>query len=393
MQQAYFWYQDVPTGLDISTFSSLHSLLEAAKAPQDRFSFVMPEQEYKDKVLDATYIGYGLSWQVAANESIIEIRSVYDNGPAFDAGITRGAKITAIDGISTAELIADVNAGSKVWDDIFGAAEEGQSATFSWQTPDGDMRENNLAMVQVFRNSVLHSEVMPSFDKKVGYMVFDSFAYRSGGDLNLAFNQFKTEEIDELVLDLRYNSGSLIHIANQLSSQIGGSNVLGQTFTNVQYNDNRAANNHSVAYSLEQGIEQLDLARVIVLTTGETCAASEMVINSLSPFIDVVTVGETTCGQPLGVDPLTICDSVVFAVTYATSNVLGNGDYYDGLPPECFAEDKVVADWGNVDDPLLREGLYYANNNQCFSRNRAPLKQAFNSFEAPGHNFRRGYRQ
>lgn len=106
---------------------------------------------------------------------------------------------------------------------------------------------------------------------------------------------------------------------------------------------------------------------MIVLTGSRTCSAGEMLINALSPFIDVVTIGEGTCGMPVGANPVQIWDKMVIAINYETTNAVGAGGYFDGIDPECFAQDRIVADWGSIHDPLLREALYYIDNNSCFS--------------------------
>ena len=66
-------------------------------------------------------------------------------------------------------------------------------------------------------------------------------------------------------------------------------------------------------------------------------------------------------------NPIQICDKIVFAINFETTNHLNVGGYFDGLPEHCFAADNIVADWGNIADPLLQEGLFYINNEQCFS--------------------------
>jgi C-terminal processing protease CtpA/Prc len=44
-------------------------------------------------------------------------------------------------------------------------------------------------------------------------------------------------------------------------------------------------------------INTLNLSRVYVLTTGSTASASELVINGLDPYINVIKVGTTTTGK------------------------------------------------------------------------------------------------
>jgi carboxyl-terminal processing protease len=378
LQDKYYWYQDLSSSLNSASYSSPYDLLDAARVPQDRFSFILTEAQYTAAFTDANFVGYGFSHQVSVDLTTLEIRYVYNNGAAHDAGMARGDKITAVDGMGIPQLIALVAAGNTTWSAVFGASTEGVSATINWQKPSGEIFSENLVKTVVDTNTVLKSQVFSSFDKQVGYVVFNSFVERSRADLNAAFDQFKQANVSELVLDLRYNGGELVSVANQLSTQIGGINVENQTFVNLVHNNKHPENNSTQLFALGEGVEQLDLDRVVVLTTGASCSASELVINALKPFVDVVTVGERTCGKPVGMNPVQICDKVIFAINFETTNALGVGGYFDGLPTQCFAQDKIVADWGSLNDPLLREGMYYIDNGQCFSANKTPFKQRVN---------------
>lgn len=368
LQDEYYWYKDIPAGLNPASYATPQDLLNAAKAPQDRFSFIITVEQYNSIFTQANFVGMGFSQQVAADEKTLEVRYVYDNGAAFDAGMTRGDKIIAIDGTDTEVLIAQVKAGTTSWSDIFGGNEAGVSVNITFNKPSGDSITSDFVKNTVDTNTVMATKVLAGLNnRQVGYMVFDQFIGRSANDLNEAFEQLSTANVDELVLDLRYNGGGFVSIANQLSTQIGGSNVDNQVFTALIHNDKHTNRNTSSLFSLGAGIQQLNLDRVVVLTTGGTCSASEMVINALSPFIDVVTVGETTCGKPVGMNTQQICDDMVFAINFETVNGVGQGGYFNGIAAECFAQDNIVADWGSIEDPLLREGLFYINNNQCFS--------------------------
>ncbi len=373
LQDDYYWYQDIPQGLDAASFASPQDLLAAAKVAQDRFSFVISTAEFDAIFTNANFVGMGFSNRVASNGQTLEIRYVFDNGAAFEAGMARGDNITAINGTAVSELVSQVNAGQTTWAAIFGQSVAGNEVTLTYSKPSGESLTKVFVKSVIDTNTVLASQVIPTLDKQVGYMVFDQFISRSEADLNTAFNQLSAANVDELILDLRYNGGGFVHVANQLSTQIAGTNVSGQTFTGLVYNDKNTARNTSQTFALGEGVEQLNLDRVIVLTTAQTCSASELVINGLSPFIDVVTIGDTTCGKPVGMNPVQICEDTIFAINFETVNGLGVGGYFNGIATECFAQDNIVADWGSIEDPLLREGLFYIDNGSCFTANRAPL--------------------
>jgi len=143
--------------------------------------------------------------------------------------------------------------------------------------------------------------------------------------------KFAQENIDEMILDLRYNGGGLIRVAGQLSTQIAGAAVEGEVFVDYKHNDKQQGQNRTSYFSLGAGIEKMDLDKVVVLTSRGSCSASELVINALEPFINVVTVGDNTCGKPVGMYPTDVCDYVVFAINFETVNAEGTGGYFDGL--------------------------------------------------------------
>lgn len=368
LRDDYYWYQEIPDNLNASSYASPYDLLEAVRVPQDAYSFIITEEQYAATYTNANSVAFGFSYRMANDGQSLEVRFVYDNGSAHDSGLARGDKIIAIDGVSVPTLAAQVNAGTNTWGNIFGDSTEGVTGLYTWLKPDGEQIVAEMMKTVVDTNTLLHHEVVNSFEKNVGYMVFNRFIDRSRDDLNVAFNDFAANNVDELILDVRYNGGGLVSVANQLSTQIAGENVAGETFVNLVYNDKNPQNNSSSLFDLGAGIEQLNLDKVVVLTTASTCSASELVVNALSPFIDVVTVGSNTCGKPIGMNPVQICDKVIFAINFETTNGVGEGGYFDGIPAACFAQDQIVGDWGALGDPLLQEGLYYVGNQQCFSK-------------------------
>lgn len=372
----YYWYQDMPQNIDLNNYPTIYELLDSVRVPEDRYSFIISEQQYIDNYVNASSVIYGVSFRLTGDNQALDIRFVYDNGSAHDNGMARGDKVVAIDGVAVSTLVQQVNAGSNSWDNIMGDDTEGYTGVFTWEKPNGEQVVAELMKTQVDTNTLLHHEVINSFEKNVGYMVFNRFIDRSRGDLNVAFNDFAANGVDNLILDMRYNGGGLVDVANQLSTQIAGENVAGETFVNLVYNDKNSDRNNSSLFDLGAGIEQLNLDQVVVLTTSGTCSASEMVVNALSPFVNVVTVGTDTCGKPVGMNPVQICDNVIFAINFESTNGIGQGGYFDGLPATCVAQDFIVGDWGDLNDPLLQEGLYYVGNQQCFADKTPQSKHA-----------------
>jgi C-terminal processing protease CtpA/Prc len=369
MDSDYFWYNELPTDFDKEAYANMGEALLDIRSEKDRFSFLMTEEEYQSNYVVSKYFGFGFSHTYNDDLSGLVIRYVFDDGSASENGLRRGDTIVEIDDVSVSTIIQDIQAGTKGWSDVFGPNEEGHSVAIAFEKPSGERQTATLEKSEVTSNTVLAIETkdvtVGEESKKVGYLVFNSFRDISRGELNDAFDQFKIDEVDELILDLRYNGGGLVAVANQLSTQVAGTNVEDEVFVKYTYNDKRTGFNSTSLFDLGSGIEQLNLDSIVVLTTPNSCSSSELVINSLTPHIDVTVIGDKTCGKPIGMQPKEICDHRVFAINFQTQNSEGYGDYFDGLPADCVVEDQVVGDWGAETDPLFAEGLHFIQNGSC----------------------------
>ena len=149
-------------------------------------------------------------------------------------------------------------------------------------------------------NPVYSTKIINLGEKKVGYLMYNCFVNEFDAELNQAFGTFKAQNIDHLVLDLRYNPGGSVSTATALGSMItGGFND--QVFAKLQFNETLQSNNYNYLFTntLSNGdpINSLNLDKVYVITTGASASSSEMIINSLKAYIDVVQIGSTTVGK------------------------------------------------------------------------------------------------
>ena len=372
LQDKYYWNTQLPANLNYTSYASSADLLAAVAAPQDRFSYIITKQEYDDRFVNATYYGFGFSTYISRDKQSFLVKYVYNESPSAEGLMRRGDKIVAVENKSIADWLTEIEAGRATYEDMYGPDQDGIGRTFQWRQQDGTLRSHYLVKTSVKTNSVLHRQVFDSAQGKVGYLVLNAFINPTEQELITAFNDFSSQAVQELVLDLRYNSGGLIRLANQLSSQLAWRLVKDKTFLNYRYNSKHASDNKSVGFSLGAASGGLDLERIVVVTSSATCSASELVINSLSPFVDVVVIGAKTCGKPFGMAPVQICDKVVSAVNFQTFNALGQGDYIAGLPVECAVTDTVDTDWGDKRDPLLKAALWYVDSGECLGREVTP---------------------
>jgi hypothetical protein len=181
--------------------------------------------------------------------------------------------------------------------------------------------------------------------------------------------QFRQASIDDLILDLRYNSGGFLHIAQQLGSMVGGQNLQNQVFTSLLHNDKLSRDNFNYFFTRSDRkgtlLPLLSLKRVFVLTSNQTCSASEAIINALSPFIEVIRVGGTTCGKPYAFKQTNNCATAYFAIRTQGVNSLGQSVPTAGYAPHCAAYDNLNYSLGDVREAMLDTALHYQQMGVC----------------------------
>jgi len=364
MHDSYLWYDKVPVvDYTESKYSSPAILLEDLKYKvYDRWSFVTTVEYYNQYFEEGTFIGYGLSYSLTDENSSAIIHYVYKDSPAYKGGIKRGYKIVAVNDVNVSSLVA-----LDVFDYAFGASQKGVTREFKIQRYDGSYFDVNITKTLVSMDTVLHKSIIIQDQKKIGYLVFKSFIEPALDELNSAFSYFKENNVTDMVLDLRYNGGGRVNVANELATLIGGEHVYGKEMQRFIHNDKYSSSNSSEKYgSFKENA--LNITKLYVITTNDTCSASEMVINALrasNTGMQVVTIGDKTCGKPVGMYGHDFCDKHIAPIEFAIQNSDGYGDYFDGIKAECSAEDDVSRDFGDINESMLNEALNYIKTGSC----------------------------
>ncbi len=252
----------------------------------------------------------------------------------------------------------------RLWETIF-PEEEGQGINLLVQHPDGSIRDYYLAVETFAMNTVMQSGIIHHEELKTGHLVFTSFLETSVEELNRVFDFFAENEIDELILDLRYNRGGRLDVAQHLASLITGPDTAGKIFSQSELNSKYECWNNYSNYLYLSLPNSLNLKRVCIITSNSTASASEMLINGLEPFIDVVVIGDTTYGKPVGSHGFKFCDKYINPITIETKNADGDGDFFNGINPDCFSEDDFTKAFDDVEEDSLKKALYYIENSQC----------------------------
>jgi C-terminal processing protease CtpA/Prc len=165
-----------------------------------------------------------------------------------------------------------------------------------------------------------------------------------------------------------------VSVAQHLASYIGGKRTDGLVFAEYFHNDRNTFRNHVIRF--EPKPQPLTLDRLIVVTTGGSASASELVINALRPFIPVVVIGSRTYGKPVGQYGIEFCDKLLALVSFALRNADGQGDFFDGFPPDCAAPDDAGHQLGDPEEGSLKEALTFAATGACSPRALTPQQRS-----------------
>ena len=366
MGDSYLWANTTPE-LDYSdtvTYSTSEKMLKALKSEHDKFSFILDAKTSQSFFEEGKNSDFGVGLQttrIDSNTTGLVIQFVYANSPADKLGVKRGDIVTKID----EKLINEEN-----WSDIVGRLTKHESVKFTFLRQDGTTEDKILTKDSYSIDTILYSSILANENqsKRIGYMVFQDFIKSANGQIDAEFNKFKQANVNELILDLRYNGGGYVYVANHLASLIGGSNVSENIFSKTMLNE-RYSRYNETSYFEKYNVNALNLERVFVITTNATCSSSELVINSLKASannVEVIQIGKPTCGKPYGyAGSGKVCDKALYVINEESKNGDDVGGYVDGITPKCEAKDNILKAFGDTEEDSLKEALYYITNNRC----------------------------
>jgi carboxyl-terminal processing protease len=349
MHSWYLWYDEVP---DVEIFNYNHpsDLLEDLKfKPIDKWSYIDYAETISAFYDEGEFFGYGFYPRFDETGKLYVI-IIYEDSEAYKQGIRKGDQILRIDGVT-----------SMYYEDFEPLFDDSPKTTTFTFMSNGDLKSLTLDKTSITQNAVLYSNTYSTYGKLVGYLVYDSFLGYSKTELEEAINYFKSSNIDDLIIDLRYNGGGYVNIAKEFAEMIIPSDKVGEVCFSTVHNDLVGPEYDSTEYFATHPLN-LNLNRVFFITSQFSASASELLINCLDPYMEVITIGSSTRGKPVGMYGFQFHEWLMLPVTVKTINANGYGEYYDGLPVDASAGEGVDKSWGNITDPNLDLAFSYISD-------------------------------
>ena len=368
-KDVYLWYNQIPSTFDARSFADPAAIMTAIRqysiepgfsGAVDRWSFAMKKTEWNNMSggLGSTFsstsaddgdFGFGVFFLA---EGDLRVKSAEKESPAGLAGIRRSWRITKING--------NTNITSSNSSFIISNVYESTQSTFTFIKPNGTSVDITLNAAHYKEHPVYLDTVYTINSKKIGYLVFNSFlgdTVEINSEFNRVFSKFASQNISDVVIDLRYNGGGYVSVQEKLANYLIASSANNNLMMKEQYNDKNSAYNRSTYF---KKLGSLNLSRVFFIVTGATASASELLINNLKPYMDVKLIGPTnTHGKPVGFFPIPVGEWYIFPVSFKTTNKNGEGSYFSGFPADAKVNDGLSKDWGDVTETCLASAVKY----------------------------------
>lgn len=329
-----------------------------------------------------------------SNRVVAVVEFVYANSPAEAAGLKRG------------DIILSVNNQVLNTDNYYELLYEAESQALTLGTPQYDANDRfidfkdsnetiTMNAIEIDENPIVHYEIMEQDGVKIGYLVYTGFISNYNSDeyakgsfpkpfLSDVFTDLKNNNITNIILDLRYNPGGDSFASNYLCSCLAPKSVVENNSVLVYRKYNSGFQKYLEENKYKSNLEtrfmdsvevNMDLSKLVVLTSKGTASASELLITALDPYMNIITVGDTTVGKYVGstVIPDDNEKWAVMPIISKYTNINGLTDFSDGLAPDFYVKEGSLYPFGDLNDPILAKAVELYTGSPIVSTRSAKL--------------------
>jgi C-terminal processing protease CtpA/Prc len=382
IREWYLFPETLPATINPAAYSSIGSFVDALTAGaraqnKDRFfTYVTSIAEENAYFSSGATAGFGIRLQYDATARRVYVVESFENAPALAAGIDRTDEIVAI-GTSASALtnVTDLfaNGGTQAVVDALGPSTAGTSRTLRVTGPSGTRTltvtkaDYSLAAV----STRYGAKILNDGGRKIGYLNLRTFISSANQPLINAFADFRAQGVTDLVIDFRYNGGGLVATAELIGDLLGRNRVTSDVWSVTTFRPEKSSNNETRRFQPRS--ESVAPTKIAFITTGSSASASEMVINSMLPYLgnNVALIGANTYGKPVGQIAIdrSACDDRLRVVAFSTRNSAGSDNYFNGLasivPNTCRAADDYSKPLGDPTETSLKTALDFLAGRSC----------------------------
>jgi carboxyl-terminal processing protease len=387
LNQWYLFPSLVDSTVSKSGYNDLQSYIDALVAParaqnKDRYFTYITSIAAEDALINSGQTaGFGVRLGYDTVNNRVYVIESFEGTPAYGANIGRGDELLAINGQSVSSLM--ISGGPQAVSDALGPSNAGVTRTLTIQHLGGAQLDSTLTKATYDMNPVSPqgNPVINYGGTLVGYINLRTFISLTAEDqLRTRIQSFKDQGIDKVIIDLRYDGGGLIEVAQVLDSLLAA-NQAGQPMGYMTFRPSQSANDETLDFQTEASA--ISAVKVAFIGTHGTASASELVMNALTPYLgkNVALVGSNTYGKPVGqiaVDN-TGCDDRFRIIAFSIDNANHYGGYFDGLAVDatndpnsfvqkattCRATDDIFHQFGDPNENSVATALGWLKNGTC----------------------------
>lgn len=393
MSDVYLWNKHLPVIDYKNEPDSKKYFDKLLYKEEDKWSFITDDLEGLQNSFKGTgkTFGYSLTFGLFSDSGNVFaiVEYVYPNTPASKAGIKRGDIIVRINN----KNITRDNYTDLLYKDNLNIT---MGKLINKQIGLGE--EKNITAQQLTLDPVLFTKVIEHANQKIGYIFYTQYIADFNPSIDAALTEFKSENIDNLVLDLRYNPGGGVDAARHICSSLAPTNVVNNSSQLITFQWNENYQKYWQSKSRQDQLEvtfdntvpvKLNLDDIYILTGKGSASASELTITGLRPYMNVTTVGDTTSGKytaSITLRPEDIYENepnyykdfknwALQPIVIRYANSLGETNFKDGFVPNHLVEDELLPakQLGDKTEPLLKKALELMTGTSVVAMKRAPV--------------------
>ena len=378
LNEWYLFPDLLATNVNAANYTDIQDYIDALVAParaqsKDRFfTYITSIKEENALIQNGSSAGFGIRLAYDTSANRVFVVEAFEAGTGFQAGMDRGTELLTIGGQSVASLMS--SGGPQAVINALGPSDPGVARSFTFRTKEGTERNANISKTEFSLDPISDRygvKVLNDGTGPVGYINLRTFIVEDAGpQLRTAFQQFRQQGITKVILDLRYNGGGLVSVA-ELLGDLMAADKSGQVFSKTVLRPSKSSENEIDRFASQP--QAITATKIAVIGRGGTASASELVTNSFIPYLgdNLALVGTNTFGKPVGQFAFdrSACDDRLRAVAFKTTNANDQGEYFTGLASvvrrTCAANDGIFEQLGDPAEASVKAALDFLGGRTC----------------------------